>query len=172
VSLWPEPRPYERGQEQDVFVGSDTDEIRDAPDPSVGGHRSRDANDRSRQAEPQPGSRRTSIGEGSHSVALAGTIFHDAYRGTGDRRRITIANAWIPLKRLVAGGRHVEGNAIRIARIDSVDDTLAFLQQLSAADRQRLAASPTRLARFADVRTPDEAMARLCESAASSVWLS
>ena len=100
MSLWPEPWPYERGREQDVFVGSDTDEILDAPDPSVGGHRSRDANDRSRQAEPnrgvaQPGSRRTSIGEGSHSVALAGTIFHDAYRGTGDGRRITIANAWI-----------------------------------------------------------------------------
>ena len=49
----------------------------------------------------------------------------------------------------------------RIARIDDVDDAIAFLQQLSDADRQRLAASPTPLAKFADVRTPDEAVARL-----------
>ena len=36
-----------------------------------------------------------------------------------------------------------------------------FLQQLSDGDRQRLAASPTPLATFADVRSPDEAVARL-----------
>ena len=226
--------------------------------------------------------RSTSIGAGSHSVSLAGTIFHDAYRGTVDGRTVTIANAWIPLEAVVAGGRHLEGNSIvavelasilpiagieprgrhkglvgievptgdasfdaayrvvgipnlaaglvtpemqrrvaarddwafvaqdttcvavcrepfaeaaqvtqrvsdvvgiiaavptsialpqidhtvddllgRIARIDSIDDALAFLQGLSDTDRQRLAASPTPLAKFADVRTPDEAIARL-----------
>jgi hypothetical protein len=38
---------------------------------------------------------------------------------------------------------------------------IAFLQQLSDAERQRLAASPMPLAKFADVRTPDEAVAPL-----------
>jgi hypothetical protein len=49
----------------------------------------------------------------------------------------------------------------RIAHIDTVEQALAFLQQLSDADRQRLAASPTPLAKFADVRSPDEAIARM-----------
>jgi hypothetical protein len=226
--------------------------------------------------------RSTSIGAGSHSVQLAGTTFHDAYRGTVDGRQVTVANAWLPVEAVVAGGRHLEGSAIvavelttllpiagieprgrhegipgsevptgnasfdatyrvvgirgladglvtpdmqqrisarddwafvaqdttfvsvcrepfatadqvsqgvsevvgivaavpasvapsqvdhsvddllvRIARIDDVDEALAFLQELSDADRQRLAASPTPLAKFADVRTPDEAVARL-----------
>ena len=48
-----------------------------------------------------------------------------------------------------------------IAHIDTVEQALAFLQQLSDADRQRLAASPTPLAKFADVRSPDEAIARM-----------
>jgi hypothetical protein len=225
---------------------------------------------------------RASIGAGSGSADLGRTIFHDAYRGTADGRRVTVANAWIAIEAVVAGGRHLEGNAIvavelstilpisvieprgrhqgllgaevptgnpsfdaayrvvgigslaaglvtpemqqriavrdnwafiaqdttcvavcsepfttatevtrtvsevlgivtavptniapaqidrtvddllvRIARIDSVEDALAFLQQLSDTDRERLAASPTPLAKFADVRTPDEAIARL-----------
>ena len=49
----------------------------------------------------------------------------------------------------------------RIAHIDTIEQALAFLQQLSDADRQRLAASPTPLAKFADVRSPDEAIARM-----------
>src|SRR5436190_8479709 len=226
--------------------------------------------------------RSTSLGAGSHSAELGRTMFHDAYRGTVDGRAVTVANAWIDVEAVVAGGKHIEGNAIvavelstllpivgieprgrhegipgpevstgnasfdaayrvvgigslanglvtpemqqriaarddwafaaydttfvsicrepfataeqvsqrvsevagiiaavpasiapaqvdhsvddllvRIARIDDVDDALAFLQQLSDADRQRLAASPTPLAKFADVRTPDEAIARL-----------
>jgi hypothetical protein len=226
--------------------------------------------------------RRTSLGAGSSSAQLGGTMYHDAYRGTVDGRAVTVANAWIDVEAVVAGGRHIEGNAVvavelstllpvvgieprgrhegfpglevstgnasfdaayrvvgigslanglvtpemqqriaarddwafagyearfvsicrepfataeqvsqrvsevlgiiaavpasiapaqvdhsvddllvRIARIDDVDDALAFLQQLSDADRQRLAASPTPLAKFADVRTPDEAIARL-----------
>jgi hypothetical protein len=208
--------------------------------------------------------RSTSLGAGSHSAELGRTMFHDAYRGTVDDRAVTVANAWIDVEAVVAGGKHIEGNAIvavelstllpivgnasfdaayrvvgigslanglvtpemqqriaarddwafaayettfvsicrepfataeqvsqrvsevlgiiaavpasiapaqvdhsvddllvRIARIDDVDDALAFLQQLSDADRQRLAASPTPLAKFSDVRTPDEAIARL-----------
>lgn len=49
----------------------------------------------------------------------------------------------------------------RIARIDSVEDALAFLHQLSDADRERLGHSDTPLAEFADVRTPEEAMLRI-----------
>lgn len=226
--------------------------------------------------------RSTSAGAGSHSAELGRTTFHDAYRGTVDGRAVTVANAWIAVEAVVAGGRHLEGNAIvavelstllpivgieprgrhegipgpevstgnasfdaayrvvgvsrladglltpdmqqriaarddwafvalettfvsicrepfatadqvsrrvsevlgiiaavpasiapphvdhsvddllvRIARIDNVDAALAFLQQLSDSDRQRLAVSPTPLAKFADVRTPDEAIARL-----------
>ncbi|HEY2812635.1 MAG TPA: hypothetical protein VGJ03_04135 [Acidimicrobiales bacterium] len=55
----------------------------------------------------------------------------------------------------------VDDLLVRIAKIDTVEDALAFLQQLSDADRTRLAVSPTPLAKFADVRTPDEAIARL-----------
>ena len=209
-------------------------------------------------------------------------LYHDAYRGTRDGRVVTVANAWIAIEAVVAGGEHVEGAAVtavelstvlmiagieprlrhqgvpgpevptgnasfdsayrvvgmarlaegvvtpemqqrisarddwtfiaeettfisicrepfatadevsrrigdvlaivaalpasvapaevdhsaddllaRIAQIDTVEQALAFLQQLSDADRQRLAASPTPLAKFADVRSPDEAIARM-----------
>ena len=50
--------------------------------------------------------------------------------------------------------------AARIARISSVDDAVAFLQQLTDADRDRLARSDSPLALFADVRTPEEAIGR------------
>ena len=49
----------------------------------------------------------------------------------------------------------------RIERISTVEEALAFLQQLSDGDHQRLAQSNTPLAAFSDVRTPDEAMERL-----------
>ena len=209
-------------------------------------------------------------------------LYHDAYRGTRGGRTVTVANAWIPIEAVVAGGEHVEGAAVtavelstllmiagieprlrhqgipgpevptgnpsfdsayrvvgmarlaegvvtpemqqrisarddwtfiaedttvisvcrepfatadevsqrisdvlaivaalpasvapaqvdhsaddllaRIAHIDTIEQALAFLQQLSDADRQRLAASPTPLAKFADVRSPDEAIARM-----------
>ncbi|HUO75241.1 MAG TPA: hypothetical protein VMU39_31065 [Solirubrobacteraceae bacterium] len=55
----------------------------------------------------------------------------------------------------------VDDLLVRIARIDNIDDALAFLQELTDADRQRLAASPTPFAKFADVHTPDEAIARM-----------
>jgi hypothetical protein len=57
--------------------------------------------------------------------------------------------------------RSVDDLAARVEKIDSVEDALTFLEQLSPKDRQRLAASNTPLAPFADVKTPDEAMARL-----------
>jgi hypothetical protein len=208
--------------------------------------------------------------------------YHDAYRGTRDGRTVTVANAWIAIEAVVAGGEHVEGGAVtavelstllmiagieprlrhqgipgpevptgnasfdsayrvvgmarlaegvvtpemqerisarddwtfiaedttfisicrepfatadevsqrisdilaivaalpasvapaqvdhsaddllaRIAHIDNLEQALAFLRQLSDADRQRLAASRTPLAKFADVRSPDEAIARV-----------
>jgi hypothetical protein len=54
----------------------------------------------------------------------------------------------------------VDDLAERIARIQSVEDAVAFLQGLSDVDRERLARSDTPLAGFADVRTPQEAMTR------------
>ncbi|HMK10718.1 MAG TPA: hypothetical protein VK461_04005 [Acidimicrobiales bacterium] len=51
----------------------------------------------------------------------------------------------------------VDDLLVRIDKLDTLEDGIAFLQSLSDADRARLAASPTPLAKFADVRTPDEA---------------
>jgi hypothetical protein len=48
----------------------------------------------------------------------------------------------------------------RISRLDDVDDAITFLQGLTPGERERLARSDTPLAAFADVRTPEEAMAR------------
>ena len=50
----------------------------------------------------------------------------------------------------------VDDLLVRIGELDSVEDAIAFLQTLSQDDRQRLAQSPTPLAKFADVTTPDE----------------
>jgi hypothetical protein len=48
----------------------------------------------------------------------------------------------------------------RISRLDDVNDAIAFLQDLTPDERERLARSDTPLAAFADVRTPEEAIAR------------
>jgi hypothetical protein len=48
----------------------------------------------------------------------------------------------------------------RIDQLESVEDAIAFLQSLTPADRERLANSPTPLAEFADVETPEAAIAR------------
>jgi hypothetical protein len=53
-----------------------------------------------------------------------------------------------------------DGLVARIARLTSVEDALAFLQALSSSERAELAASNTPLAAFADVTTPEQAMAR------------
>jgi hypothetical protein len=55
----------------------------------------------------------------------------------------------------------VDDLAARIDAISSVDEALTFLEQLSPDDRERLAKSNTPLAAFADVTTPEQAMARL-----------
>jgi hypothetical protein len=48
----------------------------------------------------------------------------------------------------------------RAAKLTSLDQALAFLQGLTPDERDRLAASDSPLAVMADVRTPEEAMAR------------
>ena len=83
----------------------------------------------------------------------------DVVRRVGEVLQLVAA---IPTSVVPARADHsVDDLAARIARIDSIDEALAFLQQLSDADRQRLARSNTPLADFADVRTPEEAMLRL-----------
>lgn len=56
--------------------------------------------------------------------------------------------------------RSADDLVARISRIDGVEDAIAFLQGLTPDERERLARSDTPLAAFADVRTPEEAMAR------------
>ena len=48
----------------------------------------------------------------------------------------------------------------RIAELDSVEDAIAFLQEVTPADREQLAQSDSPLAAFADVTTPDQIMER------------
>jgi hypothetical protein len=48
----------------------------------------------------------------------------------------------------------------RVSRLNGVEDALALLQDLTPADREQLARSNTPLAAFADVQTPEEALAR------------
>ena len=57
----------------------------------------------------------------------------------------------------------VDDLLVRIGELDSVEEAIAFLGTLTPEDRQRLAQSPTPLAKFADVRTPDEITARFME---------
>jgi hypothetical protein len=60
---------------------------------------------------------------------------------------------------------HVDHSAddliARAGRLTSMQEGLVFLQQLTPAERDRLARSDSPLAALADVRTPQEAMARL-----------
>ena len=60
---------------------------------------------------------------------------------------------------------HVDHSAddiiARIDRLTSVEEAMAMLQELTPADREQLARSDTPLAAFADVTTPQEAMARM-----------
>ena len=59
---------------------------------------------------------------------------------------------------------HVDHSAddliARINRLTSLEEAIGMLQQLTPADRDQLANSDTPLAAFADVRSPQEAMAR------------
>ncbi len=56
---------------------------------------------------------------------------------------------------------HSEDSLVaRIDQLSSVEDALVLLQELTPADREQLARSQTPLAAFADVQTPEEAIAR------------
>src|SRR5947209_13497159 len=46
--------------------------------------------------------------------------YHDAYRGTRDGRIVTVANAWIAIEAVVAGGEHVEGAAVTAIELSTV----------------------------------------------------
>lgn len=46
--------------------------------------------------------------------------YHDAYRGTRDGRAVTIANAWIAIEAVVAGGRHMEGAAVTAVELSTL----------------------------------------------------
>jgi hypothetical protein len=61
----------------------------------------------------------TSIAGGSHSVAMRMT-FRDAYQGTVAGRAITVANGWMPIEAVVAGGRRVEGSAVVAVELSTV----------------------------------------------------
>jgi len=50
----------------------------------------------------------------------------------------------------------VDDVSVRFRQLHSVDEAIVFLQNLSDEDRARLERSPTPLAKFADMRTPDE----------------
>lgn len=87
------------------------------------------------------------------------TSADEVVRRVGDVRAVVAA---IPTSVVPDHVDHsVDDLAARIARIESLEDGLAFLQQLSDDDRERLAHSDTPLADFADVRTPEEAMQRM-----------
>jgi hypothetical protein len=69
--------------------------------------------------------------------------------------------AAIPESVLPARVDHSQDDLVaRISKLETVDDAIAMLQELTPDDRDRLARSDTPLAAFADVTTPDEAMAR------------
>jgi len=69
--------------------------------------------------------------------------------------------AAIPTSAVAARVDHSEDDLIRrISQLHSVEDAIAFLQQLTPADRERLAQSDSPLAAFADVTTPEEAVNR------------
>ena len=53
-----------------------------------------------------------------------------------------------------------DGLVARISKLESVEDAIAMLQELTPADREQLGRSNTPLAAFADVQTPEEAIAR------------
>ena len=67
----------------------------------------------------------------------------------------------IPTSVMPTSVDHSEDDLIaRIGRLESVEDALAMLQELTPDDRERLAKSDTPLAAFADVVTPEQAIER------------
>jgi hypothetical protein len=87
--------------------------------------------------------------------------FHSADEVNRRISEVLALVAAIPASVLPGHVDHSQDDLIdRISRLTSVEDALAFLQQLTPGERERLARSDTPLAAFADVRTPEEAMAR------------
>jgi hypothetical protein len=92
-------------------------------------------------------------------------VAKDKYEFVDDMRErideVLAIIAAIPPSALASKVDHSSDDLIaRMNQLDSVDDVIAFLQHLTPDDRERLASSPTPLADFADVQTPEEAMAR------------
>jgi hypothetical protein len=47
-------------------------------------------------------------------------LYHDAYRGTQDGRAVTVANAWLAIDAVVAGGRRLEGCAVTAVELSTL----------------------------------------------------
>ena len=102
------------------------------------------------------------LGDDDWFACIGRDPFHDADEITRRLDEVLEIVGAMPPSLVPARIDHsVDDLAARIERISTVEEALAFLQQLSDGDRQRLAQSDTPLAAFADVRTPDEAMERL-----------
>jgi hypothetical protein len=87
--------------------------------------------------------------------------FHSLDEATQRLCEVLAIVAAIPASVLPDHVDHSQDDLVdRISRLTSVEDALAFLQGLTPGERERLAQSDTPLAAFADVRTPEEAMAR------------
>jgi hypothetical protein len=61
---------------------------------------------------------RTTSSDGD--LAPARMHYHDAYRATREGRAVTIANAWVAIDAVVAGGRHVEGAAVTAVELSTL----------------------------------------------------
>jgi hypothetical protein len=96
---------------------------------------------------------------------LFGCISLGAFQSADDvTRRIAEVLAIVAALPTSAVPDHIDHAAddliARAAELSSLDEAVAFLQGLAPEERQRLAASDSPLAVMADVRTPEEAMAR------------
>jgi hypothetical protein len=97
--------------------------------------------------------------------ALLVSVAVDAYE-TVDEMRARIDDvlaivAAIPESTMSGRVDHSTDDLVaRIDKIESVEDAIAFLQNLTPDERERLADSGTPLAKFADVTTPEQAMER------------
>lgn len=99
--------------------------------------------------------------EGPMLCCVSKGAFGSAEEFSGRAGEVLGIVAAIPAAVLPAHLDHSTDDLVaRFSRVDSVDDAIAMLQRLTPAERERLAGSGTPLAALADVRTPEEAMAR------------
>jgi hypothetical protein len=92
-------------------------------------------------------------------------VARDAFESVTEMQRrideVLAIVAAFPATLVAARVDHAHDDLVaRIDRLESIDDALALLRDLSPADREELARSGSPLAPFADVRTPEAAMAR------------